>query len=808
MSEIPKVYNEYLGVDTYGNILDFYDSPVYNIKLYMIDPSSEQLFAAPGATVVLAQTGVTGTQIDDVTITQKMDTASTIRSSVEFTIKQPGAANFLDQIQLSRAYLGLPFTTDLYLYMEIMFKGYKASIEDEDEGGEISDIAGPYRYKLKVQNIGAEINESGSSYNIKTLIFDFDAYSEVMYKLPYSFSTIGKTLTDHIKTLEKNLNDWHSEKTLNDVPDTVTIDLSQLIGTSTEAGGVGLGAISDESLILSSDMEAEDINRVTDELWQVATEVDLDQELGNAPVYTGTAVEQLFDEDKINHREGASLDQVFLTLLSMNAEFYSKVTRKNDITDVSEKPKTDQAFVSWFRVLSKIDIKKYDKKRGVYAKHYTYTPMLYKTPKHEIALDPKELDVSSDDAANRVREMYASNTLLKAYQYLFTGLNDQVLSFDIKLNPGVAILMAPAGGAIGDPSVEMREQFRAQIPEDEDNSLEGLLNDFTKAKDKLNFDKVGDFLSDLEGFTDNLTDNVLGGLADSTGLGPVELKNILENGNSQNIEQLTGALTKKQINRIATNAGIETSAPTPTEDPVTFVNPASGSNYEPAFSGFAYSADLINPATTTAVDAADLANLGYIPVDTSAMAIKAQTTSHQDTPNAAGAATSTGPKNQMFGFLANQHAAGLSFAGIDIQLRGDPWYLGGAGRSTDQSSPEQMNMQRDVDVFWLQVKSPITYDPDWKDEDSALNSGYWDFQGTSQTFSALYQMQQVKCNFSGGIFTVDVKGQHLGISAANLKKGGAKQSAADELKEKFEAGLTDLADGVVDDVNGDQGLNI
>lgn len=774
MSDIPKVYNEYLGVDTYGNILDFYDNPAYNIKLYMIDPASEQLFADPGSTVVLAQTGVTGTQIDDLVIHQIMDTASTIRSTVSFTIKQPGAANFLDQIQLSRAYLGLPFTTELYLYLEIVFKGYKASIEDEDEGGEISSIAGPYRYKIKMTKLDVEINETGSVYNLEGLISDFDAYSDVMYKLPYSFSTIGKTLTEHIKILEKNLNEWHSEKTLNDIPDTVEIDLSQLIGTSTEAGGIGLGAISDESLILSSDLEAEDINRVTDELWQVATEVDLDQELGSAPVYTGTTAEQLFDEDKINHREGASLDQVFLTLLSMNAEFYSKVTRKNDITDDSEKPKTDQAFVSWFRVLSKIDLKGYDKKRGIYAKHYTYTPMLYKTAKHEIALDPGELEVSSDDAANRVREMYANDTLMKAYQYLFTGLNDQVLSFDIKYNPGMAILQPPAGGTIGDPSVEMREQFRAQIPDSEDNSLEGLLNDFNKAKDALNFDKVGDFLSDLGGLADNLTDSVLGGIADATGLGPTDLKNIIDGANGQNIEQLTSALTKKQLSRLATDAAIETTAAIPTEDPITFVNPAAGKDYEPAFSGFAYSADLINPATTTAVSAAELANLGYIPVDTSALAIKAQTSTHQATPNATGAATSTGRKNNMFGFLINQHSTEIAFTHIDIQLRGDPWYLSGAGFSTSKSTPEQMNMQRDSDIFWLQIKSPITYDPDFTDEDSALNSGYWEYQGTSQTFSALYQMQQVKCNFSGGIFTVDVKGQHLGISAANLKKAGAR----------------------------------
>ena len=770
-AETPKVYNEYLGVDTYGNVLDFYDNPAYNIRLYMIDPTGEELFADPGSTVILAQTGVTGTQIDDLEIDTLMDTANTIKSAISFTIKQPGAANFLDQIQLARAYLGLPFTQDLYVYVEIVFKGYSADPEDEDIGGVANNICGPYRYKMKVAKLDAEINETGSVYNLSGLIHDFDAYTDVMYKTPYAFSTVGKTITEHVKILEKNLNEWHSEVALNDIPDTVEIDTSQLIGSSTTSGGVGLEAISEESLILSSDMEAEDINRVTDELWQVATQVDIQQEIDDAPVYTGTAAEQLFDEDKINHRIGTSLDHVFLTLLSMNAEFYSKVTRKNDITDTEEKPKTSQAFVSWFRILSKVQLKGYDKKRGVYAKHYVYTPVLYKTAKHEIALDPGELEISQDDAENRVKEMYANNCLLKAYSYLFTGQNDQILGFEIKYNPGMAILQPPAGGSIGDPSVEMRQQFRAQVPDDEDTSLEGQLNEFKKAKDALNKDKFGDFLDELGGLKDSLTDSVLGGIADATGLDSATLSSVIQDTTGQQAKQLAEALTKKQLSRLAGNAGIESQAAPPTEDPTIFTNPtATGNKYEPAFSGFAYSADLINLDKVDPVIASELMSKGYIDVLPQSAAVKAQTTSHQDEPDPVSAATSTGIKNKMFGYLLNQHAAQTSFLHIDLQLRGDPWYLLGPGYNDKESSPEQMNQQRDSDVFWLDIRSPITYDPDFTDEDSQLNSGYWEYKGVSQTFSALYQIQQVKTTFSGGIFTVDLKAQHTSISAAILAK--------------------------------------
>ena len=258
------------------------------------------------------------------------------------------------------------------------------------------------------------------------------------------------------------------------------------------------------------------------------------------------------------------------------------------------------------------------------------------------------------------------------------------------------------------------------------------------------------------------------------------MANIINDNTGQQAAQLVDALTTKQINRLAANAGIESvAAATPTEDPVTFINPAAGSDYTPAFSGFAYSADLINPATTDAVTTADLLELGYIDVGPGQFAIKAQTRSDQSGPNPVNSATSTGVKNNMFGFLVNQHAAQQSLLNINLQLRGDPWYLLGPKLTADSSTPEQMNPQKDCDLFWLEIRSPITYDPDFTDEDSALNSGYWKYDGVSQTLSALYEIKQVKCTFSGGIFTVDVQALHSGISASNIDKEAVKSESTE-----------------------------
>ena len=71
----PTKEDRYLG-DVQGNILDNFQNPTYNLKLYMIPAEASggggwlngASAAKPEETVVIAQTGVTGVQIDNLDI--------------------------------------------------------------------------------------------------------------------------------------------------------------------------------------------------------------------------------------------------------------------------------------------------------------------------------------------------------------------------------------------------------------------------------------------------------------------------------------------------------------------------------------------------------------------------------------------------------------------------------------------------------------------------------------------------------------------------------------------------------------------
>jgi len=796
-TQLPIVNNEYVG-QTYGNILDFFDSPTYNIKLYMIrnpeNASSEEasaddsLTAAPKDTVVLAQTGVTGTQIDNLQIEQRMSaTMKTV--DVTFTITQPGAADFLDQIQLARAYLGIDNTSSTILFLEIRFQGYDSDPEDNEAGGEITRIAGPFRWKLRLNDIIVKIDQTGSTYDLVCRPIAQYAYRQPVFKLPMAVSTVGKKISEHLDHLQKKLNDWHEKAATNEVKDKIVIDYSGLIGAG-EGGTNSQDIITDDTLLTSEDSgDAETLNRLSNELWQAGDAIDRQQQLEAAPEYTGAEAEEIFKEDRIKFNEGTSMDRVLLTLLSMCPEFYSKVSRKEDPLDPDSKVKADQAYVTWFKIHGEIKQLEFDPVRNDYAYEYTFKPVLYKTVNQAVAVDPKEVDtLSKEDAEARLSQIIANGGLYKSYNYLFTGLNDQILDLEIKYDSGVSILTAPKGGAIGDASVTDPARFSAQSEADADLTLEGTVRDLmNKVNDKVNLDKVTGFFDKIKDVVDDVSgaaDSFTSGLSDllDNQFSPDDIKNIIKGEGQLTADELLGNLTSAELKKIATDAEVKEQQ-TSTEDP-TVINTGTGTggpgDYTPEISGYAYSADILNVEDLLsnggddAVSAADLVKLGYLTLTSDevddATTIKNKLETSVDVPDVTSAATyKTGsPRNKLFGFLVNQHAAKRFLMDINMTVRGDPWYLGGPGYAA--STPEYANYMKDDNCFWLEIRSPIAYDPDFTDEDSPLNSGYWKYDGVSRTFSGLYRIQSVMCNFSGGQFSVDLNAIRTNLGAENIEK--------------------------------------
>lgn len=772
----PKYADPYLGFDVLGNILDTVDSPTYSATLYMLRSGlSEQadsevakvddnLLGKPSDTVILAKTGVTGTTIDNIQITTLSTTEKPNAVGVNFTIIQPGAANFLDQIQMAKLYLGHPNTATPTVFLEIRFQGRAADIDNNEEGGQPVIVAGPFRYKLNITDFTVKIDEKGSEYSVQTVASQSYAFRNMIYKMPKTFTTVGKTITEHIKGesgIEKQLNNFHKEAANNGEPDEIVFDLSELIGAG-EDGTIGQDKINDDKLLTGEDAEAEDVNRVLNETYAIADAVDHRQAIVDAPKEEGDSAEPIFSEDRLMTKEGVTIDNLFLTLLSMCPEFYNKITRKEKIDEPSdESVKSDQAYVSWFKIKSKVEQLKYDKTRNDYAHRYTYTPILYKSARTDIAVSQKELELPIEDADGRIKQIYENGGIKKAYHYLFTGLNDQILNLDITYDNGIGLLLPPKGGAYGEFSTVTGEKLAGAVAEGKDTSLKGLIeNLIDDNKSALDRNLFGNLLGDIKEAVDGLSDAVAqidafaNQVSSLTGMGFDTIKSIIDNPTEASINGLIDALGTAELSQLAADASINQALP-----------PTQGSGippgYNPSKSAYVYGADLVQESETP-MTAQELVEYGYHTVELNAenMEIKQEVQRTQDSENEVDSGTYKvgSVRNTLFGVLASQHENDAVFMNeLNMTLRGDPWYLG--SHDVQKSDDNAGNFYGDDNCIWLTIRSPVTYDPYYDNEDK--NTGYWKYDGVSKTFSGLYRLVTVEHSFSGGIYTCDINAQRI-----------------------------------------------
>ena len=167
----------------------------------------------------------------------------------------------------------------------------------------------------------------------------------------------------------------------------------------------------------------------------------------------------------------------------------------------------------------------------------------------------------------------------------------------------------------------------------------------------------------------------------------------------------------------------------------------------------------------TPLTANDLEDLGYLTLedveDATVIKQKLDSTSREGDPENEAATIKKGSvQNTLFGVIASQHSNDLAFLiQLDMELRGDPWYLG--KDTNDNSDEEQANFYKDDNHFYLGIRSPRTFDMDWRNEDSDINTGYWKGDGVSRSFGGIYRLVSVTNNFSNGEYSVSVNAQRV-----------------------------------------------
>lgn len=817
-----------------GNVLDEYASYSYSAKLYMIPPKTGAIpgaaqkkkgqgqargakkgqqaggflnnyyIADPSETVVLAQTGVTaGNNIDNITIENiaKFD-SGLITRNINFNITQPGAANFIDQILLARKQLGIPtYATDTPLFLEIVFQGYDEGLDDADEGG-MPYSHGPFRYRMHLAQIGLSVDGSGSTYDVSCVPTSIVPFQDNFYRMPKNLTTSGKTITEHLENLFEGINDYH--KNNNDkyqISDEFEIDLTGIVG--------GNSGLKNEKLVTNKNSESSQIvNRQFNPNMEDMTPREMRKEIRNFQKDEDSSIEIAVYKDTINVKKGITLYDYMCVLLSMNVEFFESCTRTIQAEDPekADAKKKKDAYTKWIKVNADTEYLNFDTFRNVHAKKITYKPFLFKSVDERVQASPEENELTAEETQSRINELQSS--VFKSYHYLFSGRNDQIYECNIQYDNGIAFLLPPAGGTVGDVSVTAAPLMTDKTPLNENISGGALTEKVLKAGDKAKVDKLYRRASDDD----------IRGLGQALGLNNQEIKDAIENKSSVSALQIKSVLQDRNLLNQIVQA--EAAAKNKTfSDNQTL---SDGSQYNPRASGYVYSADLvgdiagaINSETLWGQAKAKARGISdryenkernyslIVPGVTKTAKLKEgkDPTDSVQPPyqqvhivNELGEATFDGTTRQnLMGYYMQQKLEPSFLVNLEMLVKGDPWYLGppmqtpnlvveDMGSKTDESNEEYVVFEKKDNVILFDMQSPRLFDMNVDDEDGTdpMNEGYWSADGTAYFISGVYMLIKAISKFENGEFKQDLN--MVKLTSYQTSKLDKKSDAVDQHK--------------------------
>ena len=755
-------FDPILGGNVAPNILDEFDNVSYNLKLYMIPFQywkNGEKKAPPNETVVIAQTSVTGVQIDDLSMNFVMNQrglGTSVRA--DFTLIQPSAADLLDQIMSARVTTGHNLYADVPLFLEIVFQGYESSIDDPDTKGVPVTAAGPFVYQLQVNTVEIAIDDVGSRYDFGCSVGSTNSHTDEYFKIPKDMSLRGKTILEYVTDLESKLAQYRDDNLHEEENhDVIKFDMTDV---ETKLG--------DMSLAYQAKENAEQINRLLNaEQAGVTTREEFEKLLEDDPTSLDggiTADKSFSGITTVNFTEKTTMQQIFTTIFAMSNSFLDKASRKK----VFEDPQIDESglnlnetFTMWYSLESSVEYGEYDSRRNKYSKTVTWKPVIYKTADEKNAVSQKEFDLDETAVQTRIKEIGVK----KAYHYLFTGLNDQILKVDIKYK-NAQLLMAPSGGSMGSVSTNANP-ITPDIKSNHDSSGTTQNAEISSALDKKQVNAIANDIEQNGGAS-------LRPLAQRLGKDNAWIASVAED---ESRRQQVAAQVVYLNNRGQDPLGFYNTAPA--DNSTTSSTTAPGAiPYKPEPSGFTYAADLLDTLGGSDTVIGEVVQAGNNRAAWKALATAATTDPADTNPRPSieygthvvnqGASTEDGSyKATLFGYMYNNANHADILIDLNLGIRGDPWYLGKpykagekdnndlpAADMEDESTSEYIVREKSDNYYLFTMQTPRVIDPDVEDED--FNTGYMARVGTSYFISGIYSIISYTVSFSGGMFSVDM----------------------------------------------------
>lgn len=462
--------NNYNTTGFLPNILDQYDNPSYNFKLYMlpdIDIYNENYNSSNK--VVIAQSGVTGQiAIEDVEIESNVTPTPTYKNLVNrvinFKLLEYAGVQLIDKLVSASLDIGVNNYMEAPYFLELSFKPRDSETSKPVNG--LDSLKWVWPIRIASMDVTSDIN--GSVYDVQAYRFgDLNhKTSKDLLIIDKAMSIQGEYVSDALENYFEQVNNYMLEKSISvyQLPDRFKLDISEYEELSKYKMMTPSPSL-DSSRSVETTYSANNIDKA---------ELDEFDQFGN---YVGSQsfIDPMLVDKKITieyakaitiNKNTSIIDAINKILL--NSPDYQKEIKKttdpnnNEMTS-KENPKR------MHKVQPSVKYIDYDKFRSSYQKEITISILPFDI--ENIILHPIENDANGKVKYDNMKR----TTMKKRYYYHYTGLNDQVINFDIAFNIAWAVYLPSQAGVMIDYENKNYGQYISQS-----NEAEKLLKDIKK----------------------------------------------------------------------------------------------------------------------------------------------------------------------------------------------------------------------------------------------------------------------------------------------------------------------------------------
>ena len=333
-----------------------------------------------------------------------------------FTIKisEPNGTTFLESIALSANQLNIQNHLMARYFLTVQFIGRMPN-------GSAKRHPLKFIYPIVFQDFQMSVDAGGAQYSIAAVENDSGAFSYleqvIKSQITLEAATVGEFISEFMRKYEKSL---ENELLFN----------------------VNAAFADKYSIIFDTDTGTDEWEK-----WPIQQAAEGLETLGPSKI-----------GDKIHFTipNGSNLADITSMVLQSTAEYKKIVNDEGSFMKPAPGDPADQnldKFPVFYKVISKVEFGNFDPLRGDYVKIITF-----KIKKHIIVdriMDSYQYNDGITDSTiqnTRINKMFEQKLLSKRYDYIFTGLNTEIMQLDLTLNNQYYEISVVGNGQIGDPN--------------------------------------------------------------------------------------------------------------------------------------------------------------------------------------------------------------------------------------------------------------------------------------------------------------------------------------------------------------------